>query len=174
VIPVIFALAWFRSCLQARRIASRRIALMPGFLIVSVAVTACSLTVNQVTSSSTPAVPSHKGLKQDPLQTPSVKGVNPLPAQRPASETRDQALVESVDDGEPLGLKLAQGQLIYNDGDVLKGVFRVYCPTRMIRPTRFELIDVTGRVKKQGDWWEPAFTPRWQAEKQLIAQVCLQ
>ena len=165
---MIFASAWFSSCLQARRIA-----LIPGFLIVSLAVTACSLTVNQVTPSSTPAVPSDKGLKQDPSQTPSVKGVNPLPAQRPASETRDQAVVESVADGEPLGLKLAQGQLIYNDGDVLKGVFRVYCPTQMIRPTRFELIDATGRVKKQGDWWEPAFTPRWQAEKQLIAQVCL-
>ena len=147
---------------------------MPGFLIVSLAVTACSLTVNQVTPSSTPAVPSDKRQKQNPSQTPSVKGVNPLPAQRPVSETRDQAVVESVADGEPLGLKLAQGQLIYNDGDVLNAVFRVYCPTQMIRPTRFELIDATGRVKKQGDWWEPAFTPRWQAEKQLIAQVCLQ
>jgi len=166
---VIVALAWFKSCLQARRIA-----LIPGFLIVSVAVTACSLTVNQVTPSSTPAVPSDKGQKQDPSQPSPVKGVNPLPDQRPASETRDRAVVESVADGEPLGLKLAQGQLIYNDGDVLKGVFRVYCPTQMIRPTRFELIDATGRVKKQGDRWEPAFTPRWQAEKQLIAQVCLQ
>ena len=102
-----------------------------------------------------------------------MKGVNPLPPQRSTSETRDLAVVESVSDGEPQGLKLAKGQLIYNDGDVLKAVFRVYCPTQMIRPTQFELIDPTGRVKKQGDWWEPAFTPRWQAEKQLIAQVCV-
>lgn len=165
---MIVALAWFKSFLQVRRAA-----LIPGFLIVSAAVTACSLTVNQVTPSSTPAVPSDQGQKQDPSQTPSVKGVNPLPTQRSTSQTRDLAVVESVADGEPQGLKLAKGQLIYNDGDVLKAVFRVYCPTQMIRPTQFELTDATGRVKKQGDWWEPAFTPRWQAEKQLIAQVCV-
>lgn len=144
--------------------------MMSGFFIVSSTLSACSLTVNQVTPSSTPAVPSEKGLNQG-SRPPSVKGVNPLPA--PATPSSDLAVVQSVADGEPHGLKLVKAQLIYNDGDVLSAVFRVYCPTQMIRPTQFKLVDATGQVKKQGDWWDPAFTPRWQAEKRLIAKVCV-
>ncbi|NEQ35351.1 MAG: hypothetical protein F6K40_03110 [Okeania sp. SIO3I5] len=70
------------------------------------------------------------------------------------------------------GLYLATATLKYDDGDVLKGDFRVYCPTSTIRPTNYVLTDKNGNVKKQGEWWEPAFEAKYSAEKSLITLVC--
>ena len=69
-------------------------------------------------------------------------------------------------------LYLASTTLVYSDGDRLKADFRVYCPTSMIRPTNYILTTQKGAVKKAGTWWEPSFTPRYDAEYQLIKEVC--
>jgi serine/threonine protein kinase, bacterial len=69
-------------------------------------------------------------------------------------------------------LYLASTTLVYSDGDRLKADFRVYCPTSMIRPTNYILTDKQGAVKKAGAWWEPSFTLRYDAEYQLIKEVC--
>jgi hypothetical protein len=82
------------------------------------------------------------------------------------------ATVFAVKSSSPKGLKLADAQLIYNDGDVLTGVFRVYCPTRMIRPTGYTLWSKYGKIKKQGAWWDPAFPPKWRPEYELVQTVC--
>jgi len=54
----------------------------------------------------------------------------------------------------------------------LKADFRVYCPTSMIRPTNYILTNKQGAVKKAGAWWQTSFTPRYDAESQLIKEVC--
>ena len=69
-------------------------------------------------------------------------------------------------------LYLASTTLVYADGDRLKADFRVYCPTSMIRPTNYIMTNKQGAVKKAGAWWEPSFTPRYDAEYQLIKEVC--
>lgn len=69
-------------------------------------------------------------------------------------------------------LYLASTTLVYSDGDRLKADFRVYCPTSMIRPTNYILTTQQGAIKKAGTWWEPSFTPRYDAEYQLIKEVC--
>ncbi|MEG3860936.1 serine/threonine-protein kinase, partial [Microcoleus sp. herbarium12] len=69
-------------------------------------------------------------------------------------------------------LYLASTTLVYSDGDRLKADFRVYCPTSMIRPTNYILTDKQGTVKKAGAWWQTSFTPRYDAEYQLIKEVC--
>ncbi|WP_341731865.1 protein kinase [Microcoleus sp. EPA2] len=69
-------------------------------------------------------------------------------------------------------LYLASTTLVYADGDRLKADFRVYCPTSMIRPTNYILTNKQGAVKKAGAWWEPSFIPRYDAEYQLIKEVC--
>ena len=138
---------------------------------------ACSVTVNQTAPQpSSPQV-------DPPLSTPApssadqgkrVKHVNSAPEQqaRASSQERDLARVLSIRAGEPYGLKLVRATLIYNDGDVLSGLFRVYCPTRMIRPTQYRLETAAGELKKEGEWWDEAFQPRWNAEQSLIAKVC--
>lgn len=70
------------------------------------------------------------------------------------------------------GLYLATATLEYDDGDVLQGDFRVYCPTSTIRPTNYILTDKDGNIKKQGEWWEPAFEAKHLPEKVLITLVC--
>jgi serine/threonine protein kinase, bacterial len=69
-------------------------------------------------------------------------------------------------------LYLASTTLVYSDGDRLKADFRVYCPTSMIRPTNYILTNQQGAVKKAGSWWQTSFTPRDDAEYQLIKEVC--
>ena len=69
-------------------------------------------------------------------------------------------------------LYLASTTLVYSDGDRLKADFRVYCPTSIMRPTNYILTNKQGAVKKAGAWWEPSFTPRYDAEYQLIKEVC--
>ncbi|MCC3408036.1 MAG: protein kinase [Microcoleus sp. PH2017_10_PVI_O_A] len=69
-------------------------------------------------------------------------------------------------------LYLASTTLVYSDGDRLKADFRVYCPTSMIRPTNYILTDKQGAVKKAGAWWEPSFTPKYNAEYQFVKEVC--
>lgn len=73
---------------------------------------------------------------------------------------------------ETPGLYLATATLIYDDGDVLEGDLRVYCPTATIRPTNYVLTDKYGNVKKQGEWWEPAFEAEYFPEKMLTIAVC--
>jgi len=72
----------------------------------------------------------------------------------------------------PNGLKLAQGWVTYNDGDTLTGVFRIYCPTKMIRPTNYKLQDRNGIVKQTGKWWQESFKPKWNVEYELVRYVC--
>ena len=69
-------------------------------------------------------------------------------------------------------LYLASTTLVYSDGDRLKADFRVYCPTFMIRPTNYILTTKQGAVKKVGAWWQTSFTPKDNAEYQLIKEVC--
>ena len=84
----------------------------------------------------------------------------------------EQANIYAIKSIAPKGLKLAQGWVSYNDGDVLSGVFRIYCPTKMIRPTNYKLLDRNGNVKQQGKWWQEAFKPKWKAEHELVNYVC--
>jgi len=84
----------------------------------------------------------------------------------------EQANIYAIKSIAPKGLKLAQGWVSYNDGDVLSGVFRIYCPTKMIRPTNYKLSDRNGNVKQQGKWWQEAFKPKWKAEFELVNYVC--
>lgn len=70
------------------------------------------------------------------------------------------------------GLYIASTILSYPNGDQLKADFRVYCPAYTIRPTNYVLVDNKGTVKKQGRWWEAAFIPRYDSERQLVKKVC--
>ena len=107
------------------------------------------LSLSIILSSSTQAVAS-RGLRSDPQQ------VN----------------IYAIRSIEPRGLKLAQGSISYNDGDVLSGVFRIYCPTKMIRPTNYTLQDRNGSAKRKGKWWQDAFKPKWKVEHELVSYVC--
>lgn len=97
-----------------------------------------------------------------PTSTPT-----PIPALATPSST--QILTKPL---ETPGLYLSTTTLLYSDGDQLKADFRVYCPTSTIRPTNYVLVDGKGTVKKEGEWWDPAFTPRYDSERQLIKEVC--
>ena len=107
------------------------------------------LTLSIILSSFTQAVAS-RGLGSDPQQ------IN----------------IYAIRSIEPRGLKLAQGSISYNDGDVLSGVFRIYCPTKMIRPTNYTLQDRKGSTKRKGKWWQDAFKPKWKVEHELVSYVC--
>lgn len=96
----------------------------------------------------------------------------PLVAGRGPGTDPQQAIVLSVRRLPTPGLMLANAVLHYPDGDRLSGEFRVYCPTRMIRPINFELIAASGVIRKRGTWWEPAFQPRWRTEHDLVDYVC--
>ena len=99
------------------------------------------------------------------LQSPSNAG-------RGLSSSAEQINVYAIQSIEPQGLRLAQGWIRYNDGDTLNGIFRIYCPTGMIRPTHYIHRDRHGVVKKQGAWWETAFQAKWKAEKMLVNYTC--
>jgi serine/threonine protein kinase, bacterial len=90
-----------------------------------------------------------------------------LPKPTPISPT--QISIKLLDKPD---LYLASTTLVYSDGDRLKADFRVYCPTSMIRPTNYILTNKQGAVKKAGAWWQTSFTPRYDAESQLIKEVC--
>ena len=83
-----------------------------------------------------------------------------------------QVNIYAIKSIEPKGLKLAQGRVSYSDGDILTGVFRIYCPTKMIRPTNYKLQDGNGVVKQKGKWWQEAFKPKWKVEHELVNYVC--
>ena len=95
----------------------------------------------------------------------------PLPVSR-QNAASSYAIVNSIRPGVISGLKLASGSIFYEDGDVLSGGFRVYCPTIMIRPIDYTLKNSNGVVKKQGSWWNQSFQAKWKGEFALIAQVC--
>ena len=86
--------------------------------------------------------------------------LNKLMASRGLGSDPEQPNVMSIKSIEPRGMKLAQGLIVYNDGDTLDGLFRIYCPSKMIRPTNYKLVDRNRKVKKKKDWWEPAFKPK--------------
>jgi serine/threonine protein kinase, bacterial len=96
-----------------------------------------------------------------PTPTVSLPKSTPIPS--------SQIAIKLLDKPE---LYLASTTLVYSDGDRLKADFRVYCPTSMIRPTNYILINKQGAVKKAGAWWQTSFTPRDDAEYQLIKEVC--
>lgn len=97
---------------------------------------------------------------------------NKLLASRGLGSDPEQANVMSIKSIEPRGLKLAQGWIVYNDGDTLYALFRIYCPSKMIRPTNYTLLDRNRNVKKKGGWWEPAFKPKWKTEYELVSYTC--
>jgi hypothetical protein len=82
------------------------------------------------------------------------------------------AQVSDVQDSTPRGLRIAAGVVTYNDGDVLSGKFRIYCPTSQIRPIDYVLTSSSGVIKKSGSWWEESFAPKYKAENELVAKTC--
>lgn len=82
------------------------------------------------------------------------------------------AQVSSVRPLDKPGLYMARAVLQYSDGDALQGDFRVYCPTGQIRPTNYQLFDSYGHVKKQGSWWDVAFSARHASEFELVRNIC--
>jgi hypothetical protein len=124
----------------------------------------------------TPSTPIQP-IQNSPQKTPNQKTlVSPTPHFSPeissapvVSNPESRILPKPLD--KP-GLYLASTTLKYDDEDQLKADFRVYCPTSTIRPTNYFLVDGKGKLKKQGAWWEPAFTPKYDSEHELIKQVC--
>ena len=100
-----------------------------------------------------------------PIYPPTSTVTLPKPIPIPSS----QISIKLLDKPE---LYLASTTLVYSDGDRLKADFRVYCPTSMIRPTNYILTTKQGAVKKVGAWWQTSFTPKDDAEYQLIKEVC--
>ncbi|MBE9188170.1 protein kinase [Microcoleus sp. LEGE 07076] len=100
-----------------------------------------------------------------PIYPPTPTITLPKPTPIPSS----QISIKLLDKPD---LYLASTTLVYSDGDRLKADFRVYCPTSMIRPTNYILTNKQGAVKKVGAWWQTSFTPRYDAESQLIKEVC--
>jgi serine/threonine protein kinase, bacterial len=96
-----------------------------------------------------------------PTPTVTLPKLTPVPS--------SQISIKLLDKPE---LYLASTTLVYSDGDRLKADFRVYCPTSTMRPTNYILTNKQGAVKKAGAWWEPSFTPKYDAEYQLIKEVC--
>ena len=99
------------------------------------------------------------------VQSPSMAG-------RGLGAKPTQVNILAIQSIKPNGLKLAQGWIRYNDGDVLTGIFRIYCPTKMIRPTNYILKDRLGVVKREGLWWDPAFPAKWDVEQKLVNYTC--
>ena len=64
---------------------------------------------------------------------------------------KEQVNVYAINSTSTKGLKLVKGWISYSDGDVLSGVFRIYCPTSMIRPTGYTLKDQKGRIKRSAN-----------------------
>ena len=95
-------------------------------------------------------------------------------AGRGDSSSQDQVAIYAIESSQPEGLKLARGWISYNDGDVLSGIFRIYCPTTMIRPVQYVLKDRYGVIKREGEWWDPSFKPKWDVERRLVQYVCSQ
>ena len=98
-------------------------------------------------------------------RTPSIS----TPIARTNSEGAE---ISQIEHGSPKGLKIANAVVTYNDGDVLSGKFRVYCPTSQIRPIDYILRSSSGTTKKSGTWWAESFAPKYQAERELVAKVC--
>jgi len=129
--------------------------------------TGCAVTINNPTASNPSS--SKPPATQAPAAPPPV---NRMPSPQVAPNSNDTATIFQVSESTPPGLKIVNAELVYNDGDVLTGDFRVYCPTSMIRPTNYTLKNSQGALKKQGSWWEPAFQPKWEAERSLVRQAC--
>jgi len=134
---------------------------------ITLLATGCAVTINNPTASNPPSG------KQPAAQAPAApSATSGLPSPQAEPTTYDIATVYQVSESTPPGLKIVNAELVYNDGDVLTGDFRVYCPTSMIRPTNYILKNSQGALKKQGSWWEPAFQPKWEAERSLVRQAC--
>ena len=107
---------------------------------------------------------------------PLPEGRNPLPASTPLapSANSEDAVITSIENSSPKGLKIASAVVTYNDGDVLSGRFRIYCPTSQIRPTDYILKTALGVTKKSGTWWDDSFAPKYEVERELVSKVCSQ
>ena len=136
-------------------------------LIIAFLATSCAVTINNPTASN----PSSS--KPSATQVPAAsQPANRTPFPQVATDTSNTATIFQVSESTPPGLKIVNAKLVHNDGDVLTGDFRVYCPTSMIRPTNYVLKNAQGALKKQGSWWEPAFQPKWEVERMLVRQAC--
>ncbi len=91
-----------------------------------------------------------------------------------AVTSSEYATISLVEESTPNGLRIATGKLIYNDGDILTGKFRVYCPTSQIRPVNFVLRSSSGVLKKEGAWWAESFAPKYAVERELVTKTCRQ
>ena len=129
--------------------------------------TGCAVTINNPTATNPPSS------KPPSTQVPAAPSpVYKMPSPQVVPDIIDTATILQISESTPPGLKIANAKLIYNDGDVLTADFRIYCPTSMIRPTNYMLKNSQGALKKQGSWWEPAFQPKWEAERSLVRQAC--
>ncbi|MEG4353716.1 protein kinase [Microcoleus sp. LAD1_D3] len=121
-----------------------------------------------VTSQPQPS-PNYPPTPTPPQPLPIYPPTSTVTLPKPTPISPAQISIKLLDKPE---LYLASTTLVYSDGDRLKADFRVYCPTSMIRPTNYILTTQQGAVKKAGTWWQTSFTPRYDAEYQLIKEVC--
>ena len=80
--------------------------------------------------------------------------------------------ISSITNSTPPGLKIALASLTYDDGDTLTAKFRVYCPSKQIRPTEYTLTASDGTIKEEGEWWKESFAPKYRSESELVQMTC--
>ena len=134
---------------------------IPAALVINVinfGIFAAVVSTTNQSSSTSSSESSQSYLPSEQVNTHSSKG--------------DSAQITFVEESNPAGLKIATGRLVYDDGDVLEGRFRVYCPTSQIRPIDYVLRAKDGMVKKSGEWWDKSFSPKYDSEFQLISKTC--
>ena len=93
-------------------------------------------------------------------------------AGRGHGSSQDQVTIYAIESSQPEGLKLARGWISYNDGDVLSGIFRIYCPTTMIRPVQYVLKDRYGVIKREVS--RSTLQAKMDVERRLVQYVCSQ
>lgn len=81
-------------------------------------------------------------------------------------------LVDRVSDSSESHIKVADGALKYNNGNVIRGKFVVNCSLGTIDPRDFVFVSPAGRLIKEGAVWTPPFKTRWSAEVKLVSEVC--
>jgi hypothetical protein len=113
-------------------------------------------------------------MKRFPSILLTLSGITLLNCNLPAAlaQTEEVTIIEEAIALEEPGLYLISAILEYSDGDVLTADFRVYCPTGTMRPTNYVLVDKNNNLKKEGEWWEPAFKPEYVPETELMELVC--
>ena len=81
-------------------------------------------------------------------------------------------LVNSVSDSSESHIKVADGALKYNNGNIIRGKFIVNCSLGTIEPRDFVFVSPAGKLIKEGAVWTPPFKTRWGAEVKMVSEVC--